>query len=110
MLQALAATLERTAREGDFFARMGGEEFLVAARVSTEEDAVALGDRFRKAVQEMQLSRDVPVEQVTVSAGVSFWQGEPHEACPPKDLLELADQALYRAKAAGRNRVEFARV
>jgi len=109
VLQALAATLERTARDGDFFARIGGEEFLVAARVPTEQDARALGDRFRRAVQEMQLSRDVPVDQVTVSAGVSFWEGEPHEACPPADLLELADQALYRAKAAGRNRVELAR-
>jgi len=108
VLQALAATLERTARDQDFYARMGGEEFLVAVPVSSETEARDCGERYRFAVEEMALSRDIPIHGVTVSVGVSFWQGGEDGVIAHEQLLSAADQALYRAKGSGRNRVEIA--
>ena len=108
VLQALAATLERTARGKDFFARMGGEEFLVAVPVGSEQEARDCGERYRGAVEEMTLSRDIPIQGVTVSVGVSFWEGGEEGVIAHEQLLSAADQALYRAKGSGRNRVEIA--
>ena len=68
-----------------------------------EEDALSLAERVRAAFAAASQSvKDLPI-RATVSAGVALSNGAPDDLA---SLLKAADQALYRAKAAGRNRVE----
>lgn len=105
LLKAVAQVLVAQVRGADFVARLGGEEFLVAASELTPAQAAALAERLRAEVAALQLPLDGgTVLRCTVSLGVSapFVQAEAWEA-----HLHEADDALYRAKAAGRNRVEL---
>ncbi len=101
VLVELAALLRQATRGSDVLARMGGEEFVVLWPQMSPAEATEACERLRAAVQTHDwshlLGRGVGV---TVSVGLS--------AAPPLDmtlLLARADQALYRAKASGRNRV-----
>ena len=102
VLRRVAEALTATIRSGDTLYRYGGEEFLVLLPEQTLDGAALAAERLRAAVEE--LSIDHPGGgAVTVSAGVAgLGSGE----CSPEELFELADRALYRAKEAGRNRVE----
>ncbi len=105
LLKAVAQVLMAQVRGADFVARLGGEEFLVAASELTPEQAATLAERLRAEVAALQLPlADGTVLRCTLSLGVStpFLQAEAWEA-----RLHEADDALYRAKAAGRNRVEL---
>jgi diguanylate cyclase (GGDEF)-like protein len=99
-------------RPGDTAARYGGEEFAVLVRGVNKENAATLGERLRREVAEMHLSKDTGEKlSVTISVGVSLFPivnpaDVPSEQIGGK-LIELADAALYRAKNGGRNRVEF---
>jgi len=88
----------------DLVARYGGEEFLVVMPESTVESAGAVADRLRRAIGEhlIELSGDPGSLRVTVSIGVAVTGGE---FTPPGQLLKNADEALYAAKHAGRNKV-----
>ena len=104
LLQAVAQRLMAQVRGADFVARLGGEEFLLAAGGLTSEQALALAERLRGEVAAMQVPLpDGPSLRCTVSVGVSapFLQVELWET-----HLKTADDALYRAKRHGRNRVE----
>lgn len=101
-LQSVAAILDGCLQRGDdLLARYGGEEFIAALPSPDAAHAMALGERVRASVEAAALP--APEATVTISVGVA-WQapGEEHD---PRDLVERADQALYRAKRAGRNRV-----
>ncbi len=102
VLRAVGRTIAQAIRDIDVPARFGGEEFVVLLRSPSEAIALEVGERIRSAVEQMDLA-DVGVEQVTVSVGATVGRdsGEPVE-----DLVRRADQALYRAKRQGRNRVE----
>lgn len=105
VLRAFAQLVLRSLREGDAFGRLGGEEFGLFLRGASRSDAIAVCDRIRAAVAglRIELGHDRYL-QVTVSAGVAaFAAGGSAEA-----WLHSADLALYRAKAAGRNRLELA--
>jgi diguanylate cyclase len=107
VLQQLAARLQATVRETDLLFRWGGEEFVVLLAHTAPEDAPALAERVRAAVEERPFLEDEafhPV-RVTVSVGTAGTSGYPIE---PDALLARADAACYRAKEAGRNRVEAA--
>ena len=82
-------------------ARFGGEEFVVLLRNPDPGVAVEVGERIRVAVRGLDLAR-LGVSGVSVSVGVAVAAG-PDE--PIEDLIETADQALYRAKRGGRDRV-----
>ncbi|WP_155123549.1 MULTISPECIES: GGDEF domain-containing protein [unclassified Actinoplanes] len=99
VLKAAAAALRSTAREGDVVARYGGEEFAVILPGVPVDDVWQTAERFRNAVR----TCPAPVP-VTCSMGIASL---PPGGVPPTVLLEAADQALYRAKEAGRNRVEI---
>ncbi len=104
-LVAVAKAIEHAARRTtDFVARYGGEEFAVIITDATPDRLAGFGERVRQAVADMEFlveGRRVPV---TVSVGGGALTPAPADA--PEDLIRLADGALYRAKAAGRNRVE----
>jgi diguanylate cyclase (GGDEF)-like protein len=96
-LQRVAEVLLRSARPYDTVARYGGEEFAVILPGTSPGQAASVAERFRRAVAAMDWT--VPV---TVSVGVASF---PAHAADPVSLVKRADQALYRAKQGGRNRV-----
>jgi len=97
--QALVATVRRA---GDLVGRFGGEEFAILLPAVPEEGALTVAESVRQAVQSMSI--DVEGKSLTISVGVATML--PSSESSPFDLLEHADKALYRAKEAGRNRVE----
>ncbi|MGB6242570.1 MAG: GGDEF domain-containing protein [Castellaniella sp.] len=107
VLCRVADALKGTARQGDLACRLGGEEFVVIALNTDRGGALYLAERMREAVASSQVSGNDPREPVrcTVTIGVSlgFANAEALD-----EVLRQADAALYRGKASGRNRVEWA--
>ncbi|RMI28019.1 MAG: diguanylate cyclase [Calditrichaeota bacterium] len=95
-------------RAGDRFCRYGGEEFAAILPGVEPEGAQYLGEKFRQKVLSLKIPhRNSPTHpHVTISVGVAGRR--PSREGDPRELVELADRALYRAKAEGRNRVEVA--
>ena len=106
VLCAIAGRLNEQARTVDVVGRWGGEEFIAVLPDSTPEQAAAAAEALRAATAAgtYQLEDDFRVA-VTVSVGWACSDG-----AAPEQLLELADVALYEAKASGRNRVVAAGV
>jgi diguanylate cyclase (GGDEF)-like protein len=102
VLRSVARGLEQQIRTGDALYRYGGEEFLVLLPEQPIEAAALAAERLRAAVEALELPHPAG-GIVTVSAGVASLADND---CKPDELFELADQALYRAKDGGRNRVE----
>jgi diguanylate cyclase (GGDEF)-like protein len=90
-------------RANDLFGRIGGEEFASLLLNTTSQDAIWLAERVRAAVESASQSVGKNTIRVTVSVGVALSNDA---AADLTGLLKAADQALYRAKEAGRNRVE----
>ncbi|GAB4558139.1 MAG: GGDEF domain-containing protein [Rhizobacter sp.] len=98
-LKIFANTLTGHARKSDRFGRYGGEEFLLIMTGTDPDAALVPLDRMRDALAEADWSEVAPGFGVTFSCGVACYQpGESSEV-----LLQRADEALYRAKADGRN-------
>jgi len=106
ILQILAGIMTQAVRESDTLARWGGEEFIVIALETAEEDACRLAERIRKAVTEHAFpnAAQQPLGMISLSIGVASRSNgtETYEK-----LLRLADDAVYSAKDAGRNRTVF---
>ncbi|MBS1212461.1 MAG: diguanylate cyclase response regulator [Proteobacteria bacterium] len=103
---AHAAKLMGTAvRANDIVCRMGGEEFLLIAPDTDGAAAQKLGDRIRSTLELNQPAGLALPFPMTVSIGVA---ASTSAKANWKDLIKLADEALYRAKQAGRNRVQLA--
>jgi diguanylate cyclase (GGDEF)-like protein len=103
VLREFAAVIRHTVRESDVAGRWGGEEFLLLLPGTDAEGGANLADRVRTALQERSfLGRDGAVVTVTCSFGVAHHQLGGDE----RELFGAADRALYRAKRAGKNRVE----
>jgi diguanylate cyclase (GGDEF)-like protein len=101
VLRAVAGAIVTAVREEDVPARVGGEEFAVLLRNPGPEVAADVGERVRQAVRQLDL-RHHGVPGVSVSVGVANARGTDD---PIADIVERADQALLRAKRAGRDRV-----
>jgi diguanylate cyclase (GGDEF)-like protein len=101
VLREVAQAIASAVRDDDVPARFGGEEFAVLLKNPSPEVALEVGERVRRAVSDLDLRR-MGVPGVSVSVGVAVAE-EPDE--PLDQLINEADQALYRAKRAGRDRV-----
>jgi diguanylate cyclase (GGDEF)-like protein len=104
VLEQFADILRETAREIDRLGRYGGEEFMALLPDTGIEDGVVFVERVRREVarQPFNIGRDQAIS-MTTSCGVATY---PHDLIQdPETLVRLADEALYAAKAAGRNRV-----
>ena len=101
VLKEVGRAIVGAVRDDDVPARYGGEEFVVLLRNPTEPVAIEIGERVRESVAAIDLSR-LGIASVSVSVGVAV-ADRPDQ--PITDLVEIADQALYRAKRAGRDRV-----
>jgi len=100
-IQSVAACLRSGLRESDFIARYGGEEFAMILCDIPPEDAIIVADRIREKIDAMTVCFEQKTFQVTMSFGIASLH--PGEEINKEKLLNRADTALYRAKAAGRN-------
>jgi diguanylate cyclase (GGDEF)-like protein len=104
VLVRLAELMRQTLREVDVLARWGGEEFLVLLPSADIAEAAAVAERLRQAVAAARIGIGAHTVQVTMSFGLA--QVKPHHDL--QSVTQRADQALYRSKREGRNRVSSA--
>ncbi len=102
------ATALRTAvgRAPDFVARYGGEEFVVILPDTSTNGAITVAERLRRAVEALAIPHEDSgtTTHVTISLGLTIVH--PNKIESPEKIVEMADEALYRAKGNGRNRIE----
>lgn len=105
VLQIVSKYLSKGLRNYDVAARYGGEEFVAILPDATIKEALFVAERVRLSIQEIKFEGELSPLSLTVSLGVAAF---PAEGCYTVDeFIKLADDALYRAKSKGRNRVEF---
>ncbi len=106
VLREAAHRMVSSVRPYDTVGRYGGEEFLIVVPSSDATGSLKLAERIRDAFQSVPFATDAGPLRVTISCGVAASGGR----TPPESqaLLQLADEALYRAKERGRNRSELA--
>jgi diguanylate cyclase (GGDEF)-like protein len=105
VLVELARRFTEAIREVDEVARYGGEEFVFLLPNTGLAGALRLAEKVRAVVADQPFRLDTACLDLTISAGVAAY---PVHGSAGKDLVAAADAALYRAKAAGGNRVEHA--
>lgn len=105
VLQRVSHAARIALRPGDVIGRIGGEEFLVLLRGTTLDQAMSAAERIRAAVAEVDCRDQAPDLKPSISIGVAAYDAL---AGTLEMICKRADDALYRAKANGRNRVEAA--
>jgi diguanylate cyclase (GGDEF)-like protein len=100
VIEAFSEVLRICSPPSAIIARLGGEEFAVMLNNTSEADAIALGNKVRGHLVHLLLDQ-CPDHKITVSAGLAVSRG--FAALP--DLMKKADNALYRAKRGGRDRI-----
>jgi diguanylate cyclase (GGDEF)-like protein/PAS domain S-box-containing protein len=105
VLREMAAALQQNVRKGDIVCRFGGEEFALILPEATVEAAAERTETIRKEVEALALTyRGHTLGKITISIGIAMY---PDDGSRAEDLVRASGQALYRAKAAGRDRVIF---
>ncbi|EXU74831.1 sensor domain-containing diguanylate cyclase [Erwinia mallotivora] len=99
VIQSVALQLERSSRQTDVVSRNGGEEFIMILPGAERDIALSIAERVRKKIE---LEKLPSVGHISISIGVAFWSAD---EMPFERVFKLADDALYQAKNAGRNRV-----
>ena len=103
VLRAITSPLRQSIRPRDLMGRMGGEEFVVLLSGLEINGAARVAERIRAAIEAMTIDYRGQNIRLTASFGVARWDGQGEL----DDLIRLADEALYLAKANGRNRAEI---
>lgn len=104
VLQTVAAEITRQRRDNDLFARYGGEEFILFMSELDRQELMQIGERLRRAVESLRLKANGEMVQVTISLGLAWNDGRWHTLA---EMIQAADQALYNAKASGRNTTQM---
>jgi two-component system, cell cycle response regulator len=102
VLKMTARLLLRCKRETDLVARYGGEEFAIVCEQTDQAGAELLAERVRRELEVESLQTEQGPLRITCSLGIATY---PADAADKTELVARADQALYHAKRAGRNRV-----
>jgi diguanylate cyclase (GGDEF)-like protein len=100
-LKAVASILTETTRRADVVARYGGEELVLILPLTPKDSALLVAEKLRGAIENAAF----PEGRLTISLGVATY---PKDGTSSPDLIKAADDALYQAKQAGRNRVVVA--
>ena len=103
VLRELSDRIRHSVRREDLFARYGGEEFCLVLVETQRDAAIEVAETIRKTVAARPFVFDGKAVAATVSVGVATTQGE--KPLAPAEILRAADEQLYAAKHAGRNRV-----
>ncbi|CAG1009123.1 two-component system, sensor histidine kinase LadS [Burkholderiales bacterium] len=103
LVSAAHAISDVIRRSGDRVTRFGGEEFAIVLPATDPFGAARIGETLRKAIADLEVSANGSWLRLTTSVGVAALR--PKLGLRPEMLVELADQALYRAKQQGRNRM-----
>ena len=99
-LKIIADTLAKTVRRVDLAARYGGEEFAIILEDSDEYGGLEMAERIRKKIELLSLHQDKNTVNITMSLGLAIF---PDDGDKKSIIIDHADQALYKAKASGRN-------
>jgi diguanylate cyclase (GGDEF)-like protein/PAS domain S-box-containing protein len=104
LLRDLAQLLKRSSRETDCVARYGGEEFVILAPETSAPQGAEFAERLRKAIVKARFPHAdaQPLGIVSASIGVASY---PADGSTPDQILKAADEAMYRSKKSGKNRV-----
>jgi diguanylate cyclase (GGDEF)-like protein len=102
VLKGVAQMLKEQARDTDVVARYGGEEFAVVMPETDLRGALVIAERLRETVAARAFHTELGPVRVTLSIGLA---ASPEDGTEMDALVQLADQCLYQAKRAGRNRV-----
>jgi diguanylate cyclase (GGDEF)-like protein len=105
ILQNLSVQLLTQTRSSDIVCRYGGEEFLLVLPNTTTEAAQQSAERWREEFQDSKISWKGAEIQTTLSLGVATF---PADGATSKEILSVADSAMYLAKSRGRNCVALA--
>lgn len=105
LLKQIGTILRESIRNSDVVARYGGEEFAAILPNTNENNAIEIGEKIRSAIQNTTFAgqENQPNKNITISIGVSSY---PKRAINKHQLINTADDALYRAKSFNKNRVE----
>lgn len=101
-LQEIASLFKRHGRRTDSLVRYGGEEFVLIMREVKKEEALGLAERLRGSIENAHLEGKKPIlrRRLTISIGIAAY---PTDATSAEELVARADEALYAAKASGKN-------
>ena len=103
LLKGISNILKASVRSVDHVGRYGGEEFIIILPETSRDESLALAERIRSAVEREGFpAGDGTAVRKTLSIGIA---GFPMDASQPADLVKHADEALYRAKRTGKNKV-----
>jgi len=104
VLKGITRVVKKCIRDVDIFARYGGEEFVIILPQTPSIEVSKIGERIRNSIEDTTFGGgdEIPDLKVTVSVGVSSF---PENGRPNDELLSIVDQALYRAKGSGKNKV-----
>ncbi len=104
VIKVVGSLIRKATRDVDFAARYGGDEFLVVLTETTPQGVQSFSERLRTMIAAETFQFNGKIVQLTASMGYSIGgTSDPRDA---RDLVRFADRALYKAKQAGRNRIE----
>jgi diguanylate cyclase (GGDEF)-like protein len=101
VLREVASVLKNTARASDIVARYGGEEMIVLLRGANLKDSLKIAEKIRQNLENTSIKDPKNTYKVTASFGVSIYK----PVDDVESVIKRADEGLYQAKEAGRNRV-----
>jgi diguanylate cyclase (GGDEF)-like protein len=102
VLKEIAGIMKKNLREIDIIGRYGGEEFSIMLPDTSKEGAIIVGERLRRAVEGCRITAYDETINTTISIGITAFPDDTDEI---SQLIDKADQMLYKAKEEGRNRL-----
>jgi diguanylate cyclase (GGDEF)-like protein len=107
VLISVAELIKKSLRDTDIACRYGGEEFTVLLTNTGKKEALMVAERIRTTIENNDFVYEDKHFKVTISGGVSVFDGSKHAMISPNAFVNQADKALYVSKNKGRNRVSF---